>query len=150
MQKNKHLYNRSFKEGDKDISYIPAFSRYRQWLTMRANSLEGFHLWVNRLFPHRHPNIDRIVNLIKGIGKCEIAELIEMNTGGIPPPRKTGDSARLHHLKQRLTDRTQTPLQYLDATGHYLKLQWLWHCESNILEKNCCLSGNLYLYLYLN
>ena len=35
------------------------------------NNVEGFHSRVNRLLPHRHPNIYRFVELIKGIEKCE-------------------------------------------------------------------------------
>ena len=90
------------------------------------NNVEGFHSRVNRLLPHRHPNIYRFVELIKGIDKCERAKLIQINAGAPPPPRRRVYrelDTRVRRLKQRLTDRTKTPLQYLDAIGHLMKLQ---------------------------
>ena len=90
------------------------------------NNVEGFHSRVNRLLPHRHPNIYRFVELIKGIEKCERAKLIQINAGAPPPPRRRVYrelDTRVRRLKQQLTDRTKTPLQYLDAIGHLMKLQ---------------------------
>ena len=91
------------------------------------NNVEGFHSRVNRLLPHRHPNIYRFVELIKGIEKCERAKLIQINAGAPPPPPRRRVyrelDTRVRRLKQQLTDRTKTPLQYLDAIGHLMKLQ---------------------------
>ena len=89
------------------------------------NNVEGFHSRVNRLLPHRHPNIYRFVELIKGIEKCERSKLIQINAGAPPPRRRVYREldTRVRRLKQQLTDRTKTPLQYLDAIGHLMKLQ---------------------------
>ena len=109
------------------------------------NNVEGFHSRVNRLLPHRHPNIYRFVELIKGIEKCERAKLIQINAGAPPPPRRRVYrelDTRDRRFKQQLTDRTKTPLQYLDAIGHLMKLQWVWYCGQKLL--NCWKTLNKY------
>ncbi|XP_041377271.1 uncharacterized protein LOC121389688 [Gigantopelta aegis] len=89
------------------------------------NNLEGFHSRMNRSIQVHHPNIYRFVELIKGIETSERAKLRQINFGAAPPPRKRvykQNENRIVRLKAQLTLEQKTPIQFLDAVGHLLKL----------------------------
>ncbi|XP_041354461.1 uncharacterized protein LOC121372235 [Gigantopelta aegis] len=89
------------------------------------NNLEGFHSRMNRSIQVHHPNIYRFVELIKGIETSERAKLRQINFGAAPPPRKRvykQNENRIVRMKAQLTLEQKTPIQFLDAVGHLLKL----------------------------
>ncbi|XP_067665000.1 uncharacterized protein [Haliotis asinina] len=89
------------------------------------NNLEGFHSRLNQTLPHRHPNIFRFTEVIKKIEAADKAKIAQLEYGAAPPTRKRiyrETENRLLRLKDKLLTRQKTPLEFLDAVGHLLKL----------------------------
>ncbi|XP_071092566.1 uncharacterized protein [Haliotis cracherodii] len=89
------------------------------------NSLEGFHCRSNQSLPHRHPNIFRLIEVIRRIEHAERSKLVQINFGAAPPSRKRvyrEIDNRIIRLTDHLRLGQKTPVQFLDALGHLLKL----------------------------
>ncbi|XP_046342249.1 uncharacterized protein LOC124123059 [Haliotis rufescens] len=89
------------------------------------NNLEGFHNKLNRSLPHQHPNIYRLIEVFRMIEKAVKVKLAQINLGAPEPSRKRvyrEVDNRLQRLKDQLTEGRKSPIQFLDAAGHLLKL----------------------------
>ncbi|KAK6183513.1 hypothetical protein SNE40_010983 [Patella caerulea] len=89
------------------------------------NNLEGFHSRLNKELPHNHPNIYRFVQICQKIETAEKAKFAQICLGAAPQRRKRvyrETENRLVRLQERLRAGQQTPLEFLDAVGHLLKL----------------------------
>ena len=74
---------------DDDARFPPNLWNHFQTFGPRTNNnLEGFHSRLNGSLCHRHPNVYRLVNLLKKIEKAEKAKLAQLNFGAAPPSRK--------------------------------------------------------------
>lgn len=89
------------------------------------NNLKGFHSRLNQTLPHRHPNIFRFIEVIKNIETADKAKIAQLDFGAAPTSRKRvyrEIENKLLRLKDKLAIRQKTPLEFLDAVGHILKL----------------------------
>ncbi|XP_071099183.1 uncharacterized protein [Haliotis cracherodii] len=89
------------------------------------NSLEGFHCRLNQSLPRRHPNIFRFIEVTRRIEHAERSRLVQVNFEAAPPSRKRvyrEIDNRIIRLKDHLRLGQKTPVQFLDAVGHLLKL----------------------------
>ncbi|XP_048257530.1 uncharacterized protein LOC125383250 [Haliotis rufescens] len=89
------------------------------------NNLEGFHNRLNRGLPHRHPNIYRFVEVVRKVEQAERAKILQLAFGAAQRGRKRvyrEVENRLCRLKDELNREVKSPMQFLDAVGHLLRL----------------------------
>ncbi|XP_071114546.1 uncharacterized protein [Haliotis cracherodii] len=89
------------------------------------NNLEGFHNRLNRGLPRRHGNIYRFVEVVRKVEQAERAEILQLDFGAAPRGRKRvyrEVENRLCRLKDELNREVKSPMQFLDAVGHLLRL----------------------------
>ncbi|XP_071080618.1 uncharacterized protein [Haliotis cracherodii] len=104
---------------------LPLWNHHETEGPRTNNSLEGFHCRLNQSLPHCHPNIFRFIEVIRRIEHAERSRLVQVNFGAAPPSRKRvyrEIDNRIIRLKDHLRLGQKTPVQFLDAVGHLLKL----------------------------
>ncbi|XP_046554198.1 uncharacterized protein LOC124263590 [Haliotis rubra] len=104
---------------------LPLWNHHSTTGPRTDNNLEGFHNRLNRGLPHRHPNIYRFVEVIRKVEHAERAKMSQIDFGAAQRSRKRvyrEMEHRLCRLKEQLNLGLKTPMQFLDAVGHLLKL----------------------------
>ena len=89
------------------------------------NHLEGFHSKLKNRMRKAHPTVFEFITHIKIVESTNRAKRAQLNLGAAPPPRRriyTDIDNRLQRLMQHLRTGRKTPLQFLDAAGHPLKM----------------------------
>ena len=107
----------------------PDFSYYYgtngpTWDLGPTTILKGSTSWKNRI-RKAHPNLFEFVTHIKKVVATDRARLVQVNHGGVPPKKRRiyrELDEHLVHLKDHLTTGRKSPMQYLDAIGHLIKL----------------------------
>ncbi|XP_071118370.1 uncharacterized protein [Haliotis cracherodii] len=90
------------------------------------NHLEGFHNSLKKRMPRAHPVIFQFVKELKKIETADRRSRRQIGLGGAMRPRARVDrdrDARIERLKQQLATGRRSGIQFLDAVGHFIKLQ---------------------------
>jgi len=90
------------------------------------NHLEGWHAKLIRFVQKCHPNLFEFINFLKKIETTDRARKIQMDHGAAPPTKRRvyrQVDARIDRLKLQLQTGGKTPMQFIDAVGHLLKLR---------------------------
>ncbi|KAK3106289.1 hypothetical protein FSP39_017023 [Pinctada imbricata] len=108
VEGNRHLWNHFEAEGPRT-----------------TNNLEGWHSKLNKHFNHPHPNIYRLIDVIKRIQAANEVQQVQYAAGGKRATRKRKYKEidrRLDDLKTTLNNGEITALAYADAASHLIHL----------------------------
>lgn len=109
VERNRHLWNHYYTVGPRT-----------------TNNLEGWHSKIKKVVKVPHPNIYRLVELLKRQEALSRCQMLQYASGGKRVNRKRKYREiedRLGDLKLRHTNREMTTLQFADAASYLLHLE---------------------------
>lgn len=89
------------------------------------NRLDRWHNWLKQIVKKPHPNIYEIIDVFERKQATVEVTMLQLETGGNPPPRKRRyieQDKRLQKLKERMTDGTVSINEYISAVAHLVGL----------------------------